>query len=94
MNRLTIFDDDNIKIASITIIDNKIYILARSVRYWQDVSRWINQGFYRLDKKKNEYVKIEPKEESFLILKYQLRSLKMPWLWSNCVQNAGGDPLC
>lgn len=67
MKALNIFDD-NVKIATISIIGNDVFIFARSSREWCDVKRWIDQGFYRLDKATDLYEKVNPQDTNFLEL--------------------------
>lgn len=66
MRQLVIFDD-GVFMASITVIESgTILIFSRSSREWKDVNRWISQGFYRLDKKTDDYIKINPLDPEFL----------------------------
>lgn len=67
MKVLSIFDD-NVKIATISILGDNAFIFARSSREWCDVKRWIDQGFYRLDKDTDLYERVNPQDKNFLEL--------------------------
>ena len=67
MRQLSIFDD-NVRIATISIVGNDAMIFARSPREWRDVKRWIDQKFYRLDEETDLYVEIKPQDQDFLEL--------------------------
>lgn len=67
MRELSIFDG-NERIATVSIVGANAFIFARSPREWCDVKRWIDQGFYRLDKNTDLYEKVSPQDKNFLEL--------------------------
>lgn len=65
MKKLTIFDDGG-EVATITVIDDKVFIFACDSRVWSDVNRWVKYGFHRYDEENRIQVQVKPQDADFL----------------------------
>lgn len=61
MLKLTIFDDD-LKVAQISVINDKLFIFARSQRIWKEMKLLTGYKFTRMIKKKFVDVKVQDKD--------------------------------